>query len=353
VAGQTFLVTGGNTGIGRATAAALAQRGGRVVVACRSRDKGEAAVAAIKAATGNDAVRFLPLDLADLDSVRSCAASFLALGEPLHVLVNNAGVGGGRGVTRQGFELAFGVNHLGHFVLTSALLGCLTASAPSRVVTVSSDSHYSAKGIDFGALRRGTRSLTGLREYAVSKLCNVLFTQELARRTAGTGLTTYALHPGVVASDIWRRVPWPVRPLVTRRMLSVEQGAATSLYCATSPEVAASSGKFYDKCAERPPSKVATPSLAAELWQRSEAWAALLLGRRPRHPCCAGAGWRGRWLARALIGAGVDWRGFCFGVRDSARSLTNPNCFPSPRQHLSSHVEPYPGGYSWRAAPFS
>jgi NAD(P)-dependent dehydrogenase (short-subunit alcohol dehydrogenase family) len=111
-------------------------------------------------------------------------------------------------------------------------------------------------------------------EYAVSKLANVAFSAELARRTAGTGVTTCALHPGVVASDIWRRVPWPVRPLMTRRMLTVEQGAATSLYCATSPELAQVSGRFYDKCAEREPSRVATPGLAAELWKRSEAWTA-------------------------------------------------------------------------------
>ena len=144
--GRTFLVTGGNTGIGRATAAGLASRGGRVWIAARSQAKGEAAVAAIKAETGSDSVWFLPLDLADLDSVRACASAFLARGEPLHVLVNNAGVGGARGLTRQGFELTFGINHLGHFALTNALLGCLTASAPARVVTVSSDSHYAAEG---------------------------------------------------------------------------------------------------------------------------------------------------------------------------------------------------------------
>jgi NAD(P)-dependent dehydrogenase (short-subunit alcohol dehydrogenase family) len=273
LAGRTFLVTGANTGIGRATAEGLARRGGRVYVASRSREKGSAAVAAIKAATGN-AVEYLPLDLADLDSVRACAASFLARGEPLHVLVNNAGVVRTRGLTKQGFELMFGVNHLGHFVLTSALLGCLEASAPARVVTVSSDSHYAARGIDWDALRRPERGLTGLHGYAVSKLCNVLFSQELGRRTAGTGVTTYALHPGMVASDIWRRVPWPVRPLIQRRMLTVEQGAETSLYCAASPDVAEESGLFYDKCAHREPSSVATPELAADLWKRSEEWAA-------------------------------------------------------------------------------
>src|SRR5436190_20711793 len=273
--GRTFLVTGANTGIGRATAAGLARQGGRVYVAARSREKGEEAVAAIKASTGNDAVFYLPLDLADLDSVRACAADFLARGEPLHGLVNNAGVVRARGLTKQGFELMFGVNHLGHFVLTNALLGCLTASAPARVVTVSSDSHYSAHGIDFQALRRPERGITGMHGYAVSKLCNVLFSQELARRTAGSGVTTYALHPGMVASDIWRRVPWPVRPLMLRRMLTLDEGAATSLYCATSPDVAQDSGKFYDKCAERAPSKVATPELAAELWKHSEEWTAL------------------------------------------------------------------------------
>src|SRR5580704_15482544 len=270
--GRTFLVTGGNTGIGRATAAGLAQRGGRVWIAARSQAKGEAAVAAIKAETGNDAVFFLPLDLADLDSVRAGASAFLALGEPLHVLVNNAGVAGRRGLTRQGFELMFGVNHLGHFALTNALLGCLADHAPARVVNVSSDSHYSAPGIDFEAVRRPARGVTGLREYAVSKLCNVLHAAELGRRAAETGVTTYALHPGQVASDIWRRVPWPVRPLMTRRMLSVTDGAATSLYCATSPDVAKDSGLFYDKCAQRAPSAVATPELAAELWKRSEMW---------------------------------------------------------------------------------
>ncbi len=272
--GRTVVVTGGNTGIGRATALALAGQGWRVYVACRSPAKGEEAAASISAATGNGSVGVLPLDLADLDSVRSCASAFLARGEPLHVLINNAGVAGRRGLTRQGFELTFGVNHLGHFALTNALLGCLTASAPARVVTVASDAHYNARGIDFGALRRPARGLTGLREYAVSKLCNVLFSQELARRAAGTGVTTYALHPGVVASDIWRRVPWPVRPIITRRMLSVTDGAATSLYCATAPDVADASGLFYDTCAERAASPVATPELGHELWQRSEAWAA-------------------------------------------------------------------------------
>jgi retinol dehydrogenase 12 len=267
--GRTFLVTGANTGIGLETARNLAGRGGRVYIACRSAAKGEAAVAAI----GGDSA-FLPLDLADLDSVRACAASFLALDEPLHVLINNAGLAGQQGVTKQGFELLFGVNHLGHFLLTELLLDRLRSGAPSRIVNVSSDSHYLPKTIDWTALRRRGRGLTAMHQYGVSKLCNVLFTQELARQLDGTGITAYAVHPGVVASDIWRRIPWPVRPLITARMLSAEEGARTSLYCATAPELAEVSGKFYDKCAEREPSRTATPELAAELWERSTAWAA-------------------------------------------------------------------------------
>jgi retinol dehydrogenase-12 len=273
LSGQTFLVTGGNTGIGLATARALAARGGRVHIACRTPAKGQAAVAAITAATGSDQVRFLALDLADLGSVREAAAAFLSLDEPLHVLINNAGVAGRRGLTRDGFELIFGVNHLGHFAFTAGLLDRLI-STRARIVNVSSDAHFQATGIDFDRLRRPARSIAAMREYAVSKLCNVLFTQELARRLAGTGVTAYALHPGVVASDIWRRVPWPVRPLVTRRMLTVDQGAETSLYCATAPELVQISGRYYEQCAEREPSAVATPELAVRLWQHSEEWTA-------------------------------------------------------------------------------
>jgi retinol dehydrogenase 12 len=271
LAGRTFLVTGANAGIGYATAQDLAARGGRVYLACRSREKGEAAAAAIAAAAGSDQVQVLRLDLADLASVRQCAADFLALGEPLHVLINNAGVGGARGRTADGFEFHFGINHLGHFALTQALLPLLRESAPARIVSVASEAHYQAKGINFEALRNRTKGISGLPEYAVSKLCNVLFTAELGRRLAGTGVTTYSLHPGVVASEIWRRVPWPARQIVTRRMLTIEQGARTSLYCATSDDVAGASGEYYDSCREAEPSKLVTPELAARLREYSEA----------------------------------------------------------------------------------
>jgi retinol dehydrogenase-12 len=283
LAGRTVLITGANTGIGRATAVELARRGARVHLACRSQARAQPVLDEITAASGPDAAAFLALDLADLASVRAGAQSYISSGEPLHVLIDNAGVAGHKGLTADGFELAFGVNHLGHFLFTTMLLEVLARSAPARVVVLSSDSHYGAKGIDFDALRRRTSSLTGLPEYGVSKLCNVLFAQELARRTgaaragvtngaARAGVTTYALHPGVIASDIWRKVPWPLGPVAKRFMKSTRDGARTPVFCATDPALAEHSGRYYEDCAERAPSALATPELAALLWERSVAW---------------------------------------------------------------------------------
>jgi NAD(P)-dependent dehydrogenase (short-subunit alcohol dehydrogenase family) len=158
--GRTFLVTGANAGIGYATAAELARRGGRVHIACRSRSKGEAAVAAIAAAAGSDQVLFLRLDLASLASVRQAAGEFIALDEPLHVLVNNAGVAGQRELTADGFDIHFGVNHLGHFALTAILLPLLRRSGPARIVNVASAAHYQTKGIEFEALRHTAQGIT-------------------------------------------------------------------------------------------------------------------------------------------------------------------------------------------------
>jgi len=272
--GRTIVVTGANTGIGKATAAGLAGRGARVILACRSAERTRPVIDELARETGNDALEFVPLDLASLASVRACADALLERDEPIHVLVNNAGLAGKRGLTQDGFEMTFGTNHVGHFAHTTALLERLRASAPARVVTVSSDAHTRADGIDWDAVREPTRTRTGFPEYGVSKLANVLFSQELARRTDGQGICTYALHPGVIASDVWRQVPWPVRPIMKRFMKSPAEGAATSLYCATAPELADHSGRYYEDCTERPASAVATPELARELWERCEAWVA-------------------------------------------------------------------------------
>ena len=172
--GRTFLITGANTGIGKETARALAARGARLYLACRSEPAGRQAIEEIADQTGNRALELLALDLGDLDSVRRCAEAFLATGEPLHVLINNAGVAGSRGMTASGFERMFGTNHVGPFLFTGLLLDRLRSSAPARIVTVASAAHYNATGIDWNAVRRPTRSFTGMREYSVSKLANVL-----------------------------------------------------------------------------------------------------------------------------------------------------------------------------------
>ena len=284
------LITGANTGIGRVTARELARAGYDVFLAGRSRQRMQPVIdeiAALGAAPPGAAdssgaaistagrAEWLALDLADLDSVRACADAFLARGLPLQLLVNNAGLAAAGGVTRQGFEIAFGTNHLGHFLLTQRLLPCLLASAPARIVTVASRAHTRIDGIDWDAVRRPKRSLTGWPEYAASKLANVLFSAELGRRLAGRGVSTYAVHPGVVATDIWRRVPQPFRWLMTRRMLDAEAGARTTLHCALSPDCADQSARYWDRCAPREPSLAGRDAaLAAELWRRSEGWVA-------------------------------------------------------------------------------
>ncbi|MBL4634619.1 MAG: SDR family oxidoreductase [Kofleriaceae bacterium] len=270
--GKVCIVTGANTGIGRVTAMELARQGAHVFLACRNEAKAQLVVEEIIRETGS-LVEFLPLDLGDLQSVRACVKEFESHNLPLHILVNNAGIAGSRGVTTDGFELTFGVNHLGPFLLTNLLLDTLKASAPARIVNVSSRSHYQAKTIDFDAQRQSTASYTGLPEYESSKLANVLFSSELANRLKSTGVTTYAVHPGVVASDIWHRVPWGFRSLVKLFMISVEDGAKTSIDCALSPSRADETGLYYDACKTKRPSKASQDTaLAAQLWARSEEW---------------------------------------------------------------------------------
>lgn len=274
--GKVALVTGANSGIGAVTARELALQGAHVFLACRSQAKAQPVLDEIAALSNGQAkAEFLALDLGDLASVRACAQQFLERGLPLHILVCNAGLAGAKGMTASGFELTFGVCHVGHFLLTQLLLETIKASAPARIVVVSSKMHYRCKGIDFDALQKPTSSPTAMLEYGVAKLANVLFAKELARRLEGTGVTTYALHPGVVATDVWRSVPWPFDKIIKRFMISSEQGAATSLYCATSDEVSEQSGLYYDECKPKTPSSLALDSaLAQKLWTESERWIA-------------------------------------------------------------------------------
>lgn len=276
--GRVCIVTGANTGIGKVTAAALASRGAHVFVACRNAEKAKAAIEEIEQECGGT-LEFLSLDLANLKSVREAADEFLSRGLPLHILVNNAGLAGSRGLTENGFELAFGVNHLGPFLFTNLLLDTLKKSAPARIVNVASRAHYDAKGLHLDRFEQETSSFTGMPEYRVSKLANVLFSSELARRLEGSNVNCYALHPGVVASDIWHRVPGPARALMKLFMISVEEGAKTSIHCATSEDCANESGLYYDSCATKTPSKFGQDNvLASELWRKSEEWVSGFIG---------------------------------------------------------------------------
>ncbi|NBS76871.1 MAG: SDR family NAD(P)-dependent oxidoreductase [Betaproteobacteria bacterium] len=272
---RVALITGANIGIGRVTALRLAQAGFTVFLAGRSAQRTQAVIDEIHATTKtSNKAFFLPLQLDDLNSVRECAALFLARQLPLHLLVNNAGLAGDKGQTRQGFEMAFGVNHLGHFLLTQLLLDTLKASAPSRVVTVASRAHLMAyQGLDWPALQEATRSLTGAREYGVSKLANILFSAHLAKVLAGTGVSTYSLHPGVVDTEVWRELPGFLRPLLRLRgLLTPEEGAQTTLYCALQAP-AGESGLYYDKSRIKTPSRTAQDAqLAEQLWHQSLQW---------------------------------------------------------------------------------
>lgn len=278
--GKTFLITGANSGIGRATAEVLVSRGAAVVVASRSAERTLPVLEDIRRKHPGADLEFLAMDLASLHAVKESAERFLATGRPLDVLINNAGIAATPGVTQDGFEVTFGTNHLGPFLLTSLLLPRLQEAKRARIVNVASRAHQRVSGIDWAMLERPTRSVQErLRMYGVSKLMNVLHAAELARRLAGTGVTTYSLHPGVVASDIWREAPWPLRPVMKLFMLSNEEGARTSLYCATAPELENVCGRYYDNSRERTPSRLAQDAaLARELYERSEAMVKRVLG---------------------------------------------------------------------------
>lgn len=274
-AGKIALVTGANTGIGEVTALELARAGARVYVACRSTHKAAEAMARIKSEVPEADLKFVALDLASQKSIRACAAEFLDHESKLDLLINNAGLAGPKGLTEEGIELTFGVNHIGHFLLTMLLIDAVVAADSGRVVTVSSKAHYRAVGFDWTTLREPTKTPTGMPEYQESKLANVLFVKELTRRLEGTNVTTYALHPGVVASDIWGRslggkIVGLFAPLF---MISVQDGAKTTLHCATSPEAAQHSGEYWDECKTKRPNRLALDeALAAELWAKSLEW---------------------------------------------------------------------------------
>ena len=273
--GKICIVTGANSGIGKATAAGLAQRGATVVMVCRDQKRGAAARDDIMSASGNTSVDLLVADLSSQQSIRQLAGEFKRTYQQLHVLVNNAGVfHSQRSVTVDGLEYVFALNHLAHFLLTSLLLDMLTASAPSRIVNLTSGAERAGK-IDFDDLQ-GEQRFKGTRAYSQSKLANVLFTYELARRLKGTQVTANALDPGGVATHLGRNnglFAWAKHLLfyaLKGQLLSPRQGADTVVYLASSAEVAGVSGKFFY---QRRPTKSSAASYdesaSDRLWEMS------------------------------------------------------------------------------------
>jgi retinol dehydrogenase-12 len=277
--GKVAIVTGANSGIGKEAAVGIAREGARVVIAARNAAKAAAAVTEIETrADARGRVETMPIDLASFASVRTFADAFTAKHDRLDILLNNAGaVLRKRIVTVDGHETQFQVNHLGHFLLTHLLYGSLTRSAPARVVNVSSYAHSTARrGLDFDDLDWERRRYRSFSVYSATKLMNVLFTRELARRSDPDVLTANALHPGFVGSNFAREGDLGlfgnvVMPLIRPFAISSEKGALTSIYLATSPDVAGITGQYFYRGKAQSPAKPALDdAAAARLWDISE-----------------------------------------------------------------------------------
>lgn len=266
--GKQVLITGGNSGIGLVASMELAKQGARVVLACRDSEKTTTALEQINAVSSTEVIN-LPVDLANLQSVRDLAAAYQEKYQQLDVLINNAGIFPAKQrLTDDGFEMQFGVNHLAHFLLTDQLLGLLKQSAPSRVVTVSSKLHTKGS-IDFDTFK-GYAKYNPQTAYGQSKLANVLFSNELAKRLQGTGVTSNCLHPGAVTTDIVRDMPWLIRKLLGVLFIAPEKGAKTTVMLACDPSLADVNGKYYDQCELTANSDLANDeTLRQKLWQVS------------------------------------------------------------------------------------
>jgi retinol dehydrogenase 12 len=269
--GKRVLVTGATAGIGLETARALAKEGAELFIVGRSAEKTKAVVAELQATTGNQTVSSFLADLSSMAAVKQLGAEVLARVDRLDVLVNNAGaVNPKRVLTVDGYELTFATNHLGYFALTHSLLPALKRSPAARIVSVASEAHRGAK-LDFSDLM--TEPYAAFKAYSRSKLANILFTRELARRLAGTAVTANSLHPGVVRSNFLAKPGlWGVVGKVAGLfMISNEEGARTSIFLASSKDVEGVTGQYFDTCKARTPSPEAQDDEAARrLWAESE-----------------------------------------------------------------------------------
>ncbi|KAI4571061.1 hypothetical protein MJG53_013167 [Ovis ammon polii x Ovis aries] len=278
IPGKTVIVTGANTGIGKQTALELAKRGGNIILACRDMEKCEAAAKEIRGETLNHRINARHLDLASLKSIREFAAQVTEEEEHVHILINNAAVMRcPHWTTEDGFEMQLGVNYLGHFLLTNLLLDKLKASAPSRIINVSSLAHV-AGHIDFEDLNWEKKNYDTKAAYCQSKLAVVLSTKELSRRLQGTGVTVNALHPGVARTELGRHTgmhssafsSFMLGPIFWLLVKSPQLAAQPSVYLAVAEELEGVSGKYFDVLKEKPPAPEAEDEeVAKRLWAES------------------------------------------------------------------------------------
>jgi NAD(P)-dependent dehydrogenase (short-subunit alcohol dehydrogenase family) len=285
--GKTVLVTGATSGLGLEASVQLARLGARVVMVGRDPTRTDAARADVAARGASGEVASLLCDFAEQAEVRRLAEAFLARYDRLHVLINNAGgVNKKRRLTPDGIETTFAVNHLGYFLLTSLLLERLVQSAPARVVSVASIGHrHGTLDFDDIGFERGGYSI--MSAYARSKLANVLFAAELARRLAGTGVSSNSVHPGGVATNIWSGAPWWAKPyialLLRPRLTSAERGAQTIVRLAASPQLEGVTGRYFEEEREATPAPLASDaSLARRLWEVSAQLVGLPAAAPPR-----------------------------------------------------------------------
>lgn len=272
MAGKRCLITGGSAGIGKVAARRLRAMGADVIIAGRDPRRGAAAVAEIEQCAGDGRIRFMAADLSDLRQIADLADQVSQAWPSLDVLVNNAGgLFGRRGLTEQGFERTFALNHLGYFALTQALLPMLERAAPARIISVSSGAHRWGS-LDFDDLQNA-RNYQTLRAYSRSKLCNVLFTRALARRLDPGKIAVSVLHPGFVATDIGVRhrfLPQWVWRLSCRFALPPERGADPIVMLASAPDPESRHGRYFDRCEATEPSTAARDDAVAErLWEAS------------------------------------------------------------------------------------
>ena len=272
--GKTVVITGGNAGIGTETAIDLAKRGAKVIIACRSKERGEKAVEEIRTESGSEAISLKILNLASFTSIKAFAADFIKTEPQLDILINNAGIMMCPfSKTEDGHETQFGVNHLGHFLLTNLLLDLLKKSAPSRVVLVASSAHQFAKSIDFDTLN-DEESYSRMGTYAKSKVANILFGRELHKRLAGTNVSVFSLHPGAVNTELQRHVvsgygEYFASPL-RFFFKSAKQGAQTSIYCAVQEGLEKHSGEYFSDCAVKATTALGNNmEVAKKLWDYS------------------------------------------------------------------------------------